>query len=204
MSGRGPRLISVSRSKLPKGYEELEYIRATGTQYIDTGFKPNQDTRVMIDCWRTGATSTYPFPFGSRTGLTRGLDVAIGASQVFYHYGGDYQFANFTAAGNRMTIDANKNIATFISNDVSTTITLATAAFQESYGITLFSLVEDGAVHTDENAFVGNIYSCKIYDNGTLIRDFIPCKNPSGVVGMYDIVGGTFYTNAGSGAFTAG
>lgn len=189
---------------LPSGYTKLEYIAASGGQYINTGFAPNQNTRVVIDCWRTGATSVFPFPFGSRAGLTHGLDAAIGASQVFYHYGGNYQFADFSAAGNRMTIDANKNVATFASNGVSTTITLAAATFQESYGITLFSLIESGSVYTDANAFVGNIYSCKIYDNGTLVRDYIPCKNASGVVGMWDDANGQFYTNAGTGAFTAG
>ena len=50
-----------------------------------------------------------------------------------------------------------------------------------------------------------NFYSCEIYDNGTLIRSFIPCKNPSGTIGLYDIVNSKFYTNVGSGGtFTAG
>ena len=46
--------------------------------------------------------------------------------------------------------------------------------------------------------------SCKIYDNGTLVRDFIPCKNASGVIGLWDDVNSAFYQNAGSGTFTAG
>ena len=32
----------------------------------------------------------------------------------------------------------------------------------------------------------------------------MPCKDPSGVAGLYDKVEGKFYANAGSGAFTAG
>ena len=43
-----------------------------------------------------------------------------------------------------------------------------------------------------------------MYDNGTLIRDFIPCKNASGVIGLWDDVNGVFYQNAGSGTFDAG
>ena len=34
---------------LPSGYKRLEYIQSSGTQYIDTGFKPNQDTRVVME-----------------------------------------------------------------------------------------------------------------------------------------------------------
>ena len=48
------------------------------------------------------------------------------------------------------------------------------------------------------------MYGCKIYSNDVLVRDFIPCKNASGVVGMWDDVNDTFYSNAGSGTFTAG
>jgi hypothetical protein len=47
-------------------------------------------------------------------------------------------------------------------------------------------------------------YSSKIYDDGILVRDFVPAKNSNNVVGMYDIVSGTFFTNAGTGEFVAG
>ena len=39
----------VTFYNLPAGYKQVEYIESTGTQYIDTGFIPNQDTRVVID-----------------------------------------------------------------------------------------------------------------------------------------------------------
>lgn len=51
------------------------------------------------------------------------------------------------------------------------------------------------------------LYSFKVYldaAKATLIRDFIPCKNASGAVGLWDDVGSQFYGNAGTGAFTAG
>ena len=48
------------------------------------------------------------------------------------------------------------------------------------------------------------LYSCIIYNGDTPIRKFIPCKNSSGAVGLYDTVGGTFYGNSGTGVFTAG
>ena len=48
------------------------------------------------------------------------------------------------------------------------------------------------------------IYSAKIYQNGSLVRDFIPCKNAAGIIGLWDDVNSVFYQNAGSGVFTAG
>lgn len=48
-------------------------------------------------------------------------------------------------------------------------------------------------------------YSFKIWNGDTLLRDFIPCVRTSdGAIGMYDTVNGVFYTNAGTGTFTAG
>lgn len=61
------------------------------------------------------------------------------------------------------------------------------------------------------------VYSCKIYEGTTLVRDFVPCYSttavtniegkqcPSGTSGMYDMVEGKFYTNQGGGTdFIAG
>lgn len=36
-------------SKLPTGYKTLEYIQSSGTQSINSGFVPNQDTRVVAE-----------------------------------------------------------------------------------------------------------------------------------------------------------
>ena len=47
------------------------------------------------------------------------------------------------------------------------------------------------------------IYSCKIYDNGTLVRDFKPYYDSNGVACLFDAVSGTYYYNAGTGVFTA-
>ena len=48
------------------------------------------------------------------------------------------------------------------------------------------------------------LYHCKIWNNGALERDFIPCKDPNGVVCLYDKVEGKYYYNQGTGDFTAG
>lgn len=50
----------------------------------------------------------------------------------------------------------------------------------------------------------GKVYYLKIYNSGTLVRNMLPCKNESGIVGMYDIIEKKFYNNNGTGTFTAG
>ena len=46
--------------------------------------------------------------------------------------------------------------------------------------------------------------SCQIRLDGTFVRDYIPCVNPDGVVGLYDKISGTFSASASSTAFVAG
>ena len=66
----------------------------------------------------------------------------------------------------------------------------------------LFSRNNDG-VSYDIGAH--KIYYAKIWDdNNSLVRDFIPVKDPSGVVCLYDKVSGNFFYNAGTGNFIAG
>ena len=51
------------------------------------------------------------------------------------------------------------------------------------------------------------LYSLKIWDDGTLVREFVPCVNKDGEAGLYDITPGAvkkFYANDGTGAFEAG
>ena len=42
----------MSIVNLPSGYRQVEYIQSSGTQYVDTGFAPNQDTRCVLDAQR--------------------------------------------------------------------------------------------------------------------------------------------------------
>ena len=46
------------------------------------------------------------------------------------------------------------------------------------------------------------LYSFKIYEGETLMRNFVPCiESATGKAGLYDTVEGKFYGNAGNGAF---
>ena len=57
---------TVNKNKeLPKEYQEVEYIESTGTQYIDSGFKPNQDSSVELKAKLNSFTTATPI-FGSR------------------------------------------------------------------------------------------------------------------------------------------
>ena len=187
---------------LPGGYTQLEYIQSSGTQYIDTGFKPNQDTRTVMDFELTSAYSSIRGIFGVR-------DTASGTAPnqfVFWNnaaagfrtdYFGTQQTISGVTVQARNTVNKNKNVTTIGGE----TATNTAATGQCTYSLVLFATNSAGSI---EHYSPLLMYSCKIYDDGVLIRYLYPCKNPAGTVGLYDIVSNVFYGNAGTGTFAAG
>ena len=189
----------VSGPKLPSGYTELEYIQSSGTQYIDTGFKPNQDTRVVTKFDMIQTDTAWRKLWGSGSG-SYNLDFALwnsGTTKLQSYYGTKTNDA-VPITGMSLNVDANKNIWKYSGE----TITFDKNNFTCAYSMYIFN------VNKDDNSqyFPGmmKLYLFKIYDNDVLVRDFIPCKNPSGAIGLYDSVNNQFYQNAGSGTFIAG
>ena len=185
---------------LPSGYTKLAYIQSTGTQWVDTGFKPNQNTRVKMDCNVIGFNSRDAFLFGARiaSGNTAFCLAADDANtRWFALYGNAVQNPTGTCTG-KHTVDFNKNTLSLDDN----VFPFDSTSFQSAYNLLLFATITNGNVDSQRGKMA--IYSCQIYDNGTLVRDFLPCINPSGAVGLYDLVGRKFYGNAGTGTFTAG
>jgi hypothetical protein len=189
----------VPGPKLPSGYTELEYIQSSGTQYIDTGFKPNQDTRVVTKFDMIQTDTTWRKLWGSASG-TYDLDFALwndGTTKLQSYYGTK---TNNTVPITSMSlnVDANKNIWKYSGE----TITFDKNNFTCAYSMYVFNVNKDD--HPEYLPGMMKLYLFKIYDNDVLVRDFIPCKNPSGTVGLYDSVNNQFYQNAGSGIFIAG
>lgn len=184
---------------LPDGYTQLNYIESTGTQYIDTGFKPNQDTRVVTAVSFRATPSKDEAVFGTRNANTNQLWCywRNAAAKFSFRFGGS-STNNLVAAAatEKNVLNADGNVLTIGSASVTATA----ATFTAEHSIFLFAVNNAGASQYPASVLM---YSCKIYDNGTLVRDFVPCRNPLGEVGLYDLVNGVFYCNAGTGSFIA-
>ena len=182
---------------LPEGYTQLNYIQSTGTQYIDTGFKPSQDTRIDAEV-ETIDTGIPYFFWGARTSSeTVNFCLLRVGSGVRADYGESKLKITSTPSAGKVSVSQNKNVCTYDN----TTVTNTASTFASQYPLYLFAANTGGTA-----GYFGRhkLYSCKIYNDGTLIRDFVPARNASGTLGLYDTVNGAFYTNAGSGTFTAG
>ena len=187
---------------LPSGYTQYEYIESSGTQYIDTGFKPNQDTRVVADFELTSSYSSIRGIFGVRdTNSASAPKMFVfwnsGSSAFRSDYFGTNRPVSISPILDRYVVDKNKNVTTIGTESIRN----SASSGQCTNDLFIFCVNAAGSA----NYFAPcRLWSCQVYDNGTLIRDYIPCSNPSGEVGLYDQVNGEFYGNAGTGTFSHG
>lgn len=185
-----------------KPYTELEYIGSTGTQYINTGFKHNQNTRFVADMELENANRAWVYPFGSfgSTNYNSLFCVEIYTDfKLTTYYGSTTRHEFGITANGRHTFDLNKNVHK-IDN---TTYTYSSRTFQSSHNDLIFGTTRyDGAVEVAKTPI--KLYSFKIYDNGALIRDFIPVLDNNNVPCLYDKVSEAFFYNQGTGVFSYG
>lgn len=185
-------------SGLPSGYTQLEYIQSSGAQYINTGFKPNNNTRVFLTANLTSTPTGNTALFGARTSANSKNYAMLFIPPSFRSdYNNTYTQTWQITATTKRTYDKNKETTTIDAISKSYT----NALFQADYALYLFAINSAGISQWYASM---QMYACQIYDNGTLVRDFVPCKNASGAVGLYDTVEGHFYANAETGTFTAG
>lgn len=187
-------------SGLPSGYTQLEYIQSSGNQWINTSFTPKSTTRVKMSAKFLGGTTTSAF-FGARSASSatdsKSFTFLVVSKKPRSDYFGSSKSGAQTVSASQVEIDWNKNVCTIDSDTITHTATSA-ASNQALY---IFAVNTAGSATLPASM---QLYSCAIYDNGTLVRDFVPCKNASGAVGLYDLVNAQFYANAGTGTFAAG
>ena len=181
-------------------YIFVEYIQSTGKEWIDTGFIPNGNTRVEIDFQLMSITAS--FIFGSRTsGSTNAYTLNMSS-------GGDLVTAY--GSSNAMTLtgadvlrhSVNKyHRTTYLDGELVNQTTKQTFTCPGS--LELLACYNNGTKGYLPSMV--KLYSCQIYDNGKLVRDFVPCyRKGDGVGGLYDIANDKFYTNSGTGNFILG
>ena len=186
---------------LPITYERLKYISNPNKGYIDTGFVPNQDTRIVCTIKISKIGTSLCFGSSSRWDVNAfefwPYHESGESSQIGYD--GQWALKEYVPPFDTLCeIDFNKNVWNY--NGVINTFSYT--KFTCPWNLFIWHSKRYGS------SIYGNVDyydSFKIYDNGKLIRDFIPAKRKSdGVIGMYDLVGRKFYTSPNGVAFTGG
>lgn len=197
----------TEQCNLPSGYTQVEYIESNGTQYIDTGVAPNTNTKIKIGYTLNGITSASVMPYGSR--LSGSASDAMNG--LFRTHGTNTNRIAFgDGSGTNITITGYNDAGTYYDTTLSkdgyyvngTLVTnIPTTTITNTYPIYLFAVNSSG---TSGFLTPMKLTYCELYDDNVLVRNFIPAKNSNNEVGLYDTVTGTFFTNDGTGTFTAG
>ena len=182
---------------VPSGYSAVEYIYGDGNAFIDTGYKHNQTTRVIMDVEPVGTPTENKFLFEGyqADGYRKGIYWNYSNSCWSVDYASSSARKNIsTTYAQKLHIDYDRNSCKFNN----TTISFTAKTFQSTQNEYILAVNDNGS---PKRITPARLYFYCIYDNGTLVRLFAPCVNPSNVYGLYDLVNKKFYQSAGSSQF---
>lgn len=180
---------------LPSGYKQLEYIRSSGTQYINTGVSHSSSNQISLQAEVAYSTLT---PAHQIMGFTGNAGNGIGLATSTW-----WETTSIAApkAGTKYTIDWGVNGTAWYRSVNGVTVSGTRVTYSYSSNMFLFAAL-DSAGSTVMNYFCQcKLYRAKVVVNGSVVRDYVPCQTKLGVVGLYDTVNGAFYSDAAGGNF---
>ena len=189
----------------PTGYKFIDYIEANEGQYINTEFKPNQDTWVQMSIIDS-TSGAYYFGALTREGDTwwknKAFCVGNDGGNVYTGYGAHGGGDGDIIPPGPHIIEQNKNI-TIVDGTERRTLTYE--IFKCDYPLYLFAQNRsDTAAQYPQGGQTIKCAGCKIWDNNVLVRNFVPAIRLSdNRPGLYDLVNSSFYKNAGTGEFNS-
>lgn len=212
--------ITLLLSRLPAGYQEVEYLESSGTQYIDTGYAfsnnssgtnrlttefditymalPNSHNPSVVGGIDAGTASHYAFPYFRPTG-----------SDAFYVYTADSMSIPSFLIGTKYSAVINDADHKIYHDDTELgTIDFSTASNPSATFVLFAARVTGGSAGDLAGDFANaRIYSFIVKNNTTneIKMNLVPCYRTSdAVAGMIDLVSSTFLTNSGTGTFAVG
>ena len=186
---------------MPNEFQEVEWIQGGTTQYINTEYYCSSDTKLEIGYSRTNQNNAA---------IIGALDNNIGIKiQTWWDrirfYFGDYY------SNPRLLIYYDGNEHAYLLEDKTLWLddnligTTTTTFSQITKPLYLFASNNNGTKGDNGASGTPRVFYLKIYDNGNLERDMVPCyRVADNEIGMYDLVYKEFYTNQGTGTFTKG
>ena len=200
---------------IPKEYQEVEYIESTGTQRLNTKYIPKTNTKMELVLSfsgdfdiSSGTVGTGTFFSSSSDGNVFSVNFGSAASQgnnLFTWFdknqanGGaiHYYDTNNSIRTNKNTMTYEKGIFKYGSSNAKE---VAVKSENQTTPMYLF-----GSATKNFDRYNMKVYRLKFSEDGVLKRDYIPCYRKSdGVVGLYELLTGTFHPNIGTGEFNKG
>lgn len=186
------------------------YLQSSGTQYIDTGINLVQNQKFVIKAQFTRTNVNQTLLGCCKNGIYYALPLCLnnGNSSWLSQHGGSGTYKGYG--------QVDINLHTFIIDYILNKITIDTIEYnnipnsiiEDEYSYYLFA---SNYINNTQRISYIKMYKAEFYNNGTLVRHFVPV--PTGLQigdftvpsnGMFDIVNQQFYPNQGTGTFTYG
>lgn len=183
--------------RLPSAYQEVEYIEGSWTQYIDTWISSDHPT------WLWEREMKYNNLWTKAVDREQYIWWDDAVPRVYYQNWSTY---TMFALGNSRR---NCGSWTFANTDIvlaaKSSWLLVNGDSRWSYSPwprwTLWFYVFSAAI--DNRPASMKLYYLKMWSDGVLVRDFVPCyRKADNVIWLYDLATDTFYTNAWSWVFS--
>lgn len=200
--------------RLPSGYDELEYIYSSDGAKIATGIYTDVETKIVAKLQITGTFSEdyyiiHALGSGSTSSGSGSNSLSLyldSAGALFCRIG--------NVAGQFLQNVPKVQVAQNLAEPFEVTLCgdgsckLNGLAYNTNSDVFNFyagrpeiSLI--AGTKSSANDLI-KVYYCQIYNNDTLVRDLVPCKNSAGMVGMYDLVSDSLFSTATANQFLAG
>ena len=176
----------------------LTYLDAPRGSYIDTGFKPNEKTRVVLDVTVRG-NKEYWLGAWNTSYNTGAYAVCNDEGGIYSGFGNSGGGSQPVIANGRHTIDFDGGV---VKVDGNVHTDRSGQVFQVNYNLYLFAQNRIGVATPRTGQTTIRLHACQIYDNGMLVRDYVPVRF-GGTVCLYDRCTKSCSYNAGSGTFAS-
>lgn len=189
-----------------QGYQQVDYIETTGTQWIDTNYIPTIDDVIDAGIEFTSIAikpvENWGTVFGAYPTKSLWLYKEMNGVPVYFcTYSGGSNVYKIMQVSTNIPYNIIFKKDTFIVNGISYSINNETRTSQDT--LSLFRVNPYNA--SSYPLFTGKLRTFKVYKDNKYSINFIPMRRLSdNELGLYDLVNGVFYTNQGSGEFIAG
>lgn len=206
------RLMCMQTTRLPKEYQEVEWIESTGEQWIDTNILGNAG--IKIECrmgWANNKPNNHQL-FGSRktNDATRFFITSYGG--IDFAHGRDLPIE--TVINARQLFDLVYDTTLYTGQNTSFLFKYSVDGVEGSTNVmpintelNIYLFGTNRTSYTTEKFIYPVIFAGMIItdSNGGELFNGIPCYRKSdGEIGIYDLVTDTFLTNQGTGTFLKG
>lgn len=211
---------------LPPEYQRVSYIQSTGTQYIDTGIVPHisfaaevefESTKAAGDPVQSFMGGGYDYGYGDlaysfqikidENNLTVRMYTLSGSVDQSKRTGAVFDFSDPAAIAQRLVYKFNQiNLAASVGKTEGV-FTIGDSRGDARWGVFLFATGDYSKSGQNRaiNRASGKMYHASVSDINGLLLNLYPCfRKADGEIGMYDLVSGTFFANAGTGTFEKG